>query len=524
MPRERSSPNSLLEPDRSLFEKSLEEFADQVDPSQRPETGPWEEWVPRVFGWTNFADRHKDIWDWAWEVRYDEPQRPFIGIWPRGGGKSASAHALVCSLGARRSVKYVLYVSASQDQADRHVGEIADMLNNEYLEEHDPLLTERKLNKYGQAVAWRRDRLATASGLTVDALGLDVSARGIKFEDRRPDLIIIDDIDKGDDTIVTTESKEQKLTRKILQTGTANTKVIGLQNLILADGIFARIAKGDADYLLNAEVSGPIPAIEGLEYEQRSTEDGYKYVITGGNPTWGGQDVEDCERLINRVGPSQFKIECQHDVKVQQDGMFDHLTYLRCDPEDVPWGELERIVGWLDPAVTNTDKSDCQAMQFDALGPDPNGGERTVIYRLYSYEQQGSPRDLMQRALKKAVEYGADKVGVETDQGGDTWQDTFERAWQELVEDPNVEIDEWTPCPAYDEDKAGRGYGSKRSRGQQMVSAYERGDVIHVRGTHQVLEDALNRFDPPNGKPLDLVDAAFWAWNDLSSQVHFTFI
>jgi hypothetical protein len=163
-------------------------------------------------------------------------------------------------------------------------------------------------------------------------------------------------------------------------------------------------------------------------------------------------------------------------------------------------------------------------MQFGGVGPDYENPSSTAIYMLYSYEQQGSPRGLLQRALLKAVELGADKVGIETDQGGDTWQDTFERAWQELVEDDSVEqVDQWTPKPAYAEDKAGRGYGSKRSRGQQMLTGYERADIVHVRGTHQVFEDALNRYDPPKGQPLDLVDAGFWTWNDLSERVTFTF-
>lgn len=521
---EGSSTSDLLDRDESLFERSLKEFAENVSPERRADTGPWTEFVPKAFGWSNFAQRHSDLWSWAWEIEYEKPQRPFIGVWPRGGGKSASVHAMIPSLGARGVIRYVLYVSATQEQADKHVGEIANMLDNEYLDEHYPKLTQRKVNKYGQAVAWRRDRLATASGLTVDGLGLDVGARGIKFEDRRPDLIIFDDIDQEDDTVVTTDNKEDKLTRKILQTGTAKTKVLGLQNLIIPHGIFARITSGEADYLVNAEISGPEPAIEGLEYEQVSTDDGYEYKITGGTPTWDGQDVEDCEVLMNRVGPSKFKIECQHEVEVQRSGMFDHIDYRHCDQGDVPWGQLDRIVGWLDPAVTNTDKSDCQAMQFGAVGPDYEHPSDIAIYMIYSYEQQGSPRGLLQRALLKAVELGADKVGIETDQGGDTWQDTFERAWQELVEDDSVEqVDQWTPKPAYAEDKAGRGYGSKRSRGQQMLAGYERADIIHVRGTHQVLEDALNRYDPPKGRPLDLVDAGFWTWNDLSDRVNFTF-
>jgi len=199
------APSDLISPEKSLFEQAIEEMGEKMSVQDHADTGPWREWVPQVFGWTTFAERHVDMWDWAWEIEYELPQRPFIGIWPRGGGKSAGAEALVCALGARREAKYVLYVSATQDQADAHVGEIMQMLDNDYLEEHDPLLTERALNKYGQAVAWRRDRLSTASGLTVEGLGLDVQARGIKFGDRRPDFIILDDLDSEHDTPICIE-------------------------------------------------------------------------------------------------------------------------------------------------------------------------------------------------------------------------------------------------------------------------------------------------------------------------------
>jgi hypothetical protein len=46
-----------------------------------------------------------------------------------------------------------------------------------------------------------------------------------------------------------------------------------------------------------------------------------------------------------------------------------------------------------------------------------------------------------------------------------------------------------------------------------MLSAYERGQFVHVIGTHETLERALRRF--PKTKPFDLTDASFWSWHDL---------
>lgn len=46
-----------------------------------------------------------------------------------------------------------------------------------------------------------------------------------------------------------------------------------------------------------------------------------------------------------------------------------------------------------------------------------------------------------------------------------------------------------------------------------MLADYERARIVHVRGTHHVLERALKRF--PVVKPYDLVDSQFWAWDDV---------
>jgi len=67
--------------------------------------------------------------------------------------------------------------------------------------------------------------------------------------------------------------------------------------------------------------------------------------------------------------------------------------------------------------------------------------------------------------------------------------------------------------PPFRAAKAGAGHGSKVHRSSQMLADYERGQIVHVIGTHDALERSLRRF--PKSKPLDLADAAYWAWYDL---------
>jgi len=73
-------------------------------------------------------------------------------------------------------------------------------LESDNVEQWDESLSSRKLGKYGHSKGWRRERLRTASGLTIDALGLDTGTRGAKIENQRPDFIIFDDVDEKFDT------------------------------------------------------------------------------------------------------------------------------------------------------------------------------------------------------------------------------------------------------------------------------------------------------------------------------------
>ena len=440
---------------------------------------------------------------------------PFVGIWPRGGGKSTGVEAAVVMIGHRRVRKYIWYIRETQDQADKSVENIAAMLESAQVAEYDPLLADRAVGKYGKPRAWRRNRLRTASGLTVDAMGLDTARRGAKVEEARPDVMIIDDIDGLHDTPATTKKKEAILTQSILPAEAPDLAVMVVQNLITEDGIVARLASRDeekgADYLIDRIISGPHPAIEGLTYEQKKG----KFFITGGTPVWEGQNLEIAQSQINTWGLRAFLSEAQHEVDTRG-GMYDHIEFQHCTRNELP--DLVKTTVWVDPAVTSTDKSDSMGIQADGID------EEGIIYRLFSWEAITSPEDAIRRAVLKAIELESLTVGVETDQGGDTWESVYARVIEKIqgeIEERQKDIDEDEReviiMPIFRQAKAGAGHGNKVHRGQQMIVDYENGMIVHVTGTHGLLEKSLGRF--PN-KPLDLADAAYWSWADLRDRVN----
>jgi len=296
------------------------DLLEALGPNQLPPPGDWRTWLPTLFPDTirDLAPHHEAIWQWVWAIRPDARPAPLVAILARGGAKSTSAELAAVAVGARSIRNYGLYVCGTQEQADDHVANVAALLESPALADYYPSLTERAVGKFGNIKGWRRNRLRTASGFTLDALGLDTAARGIKVDDDRPGFIVIDDIDGENDTPLTTEKRIRALTKKVLPAGAQNLAVLAVQNLVHPDSVFAQLVDGRADFLADRQMIGPIPAIRDLTYEARNG----RWVLTGGTPTWAGQNLARCQEMVNDFGLEAFLSECQHEVDVLAGGLF----------------------------------------------------------------------------------------------------------------------------------------------------------------------------------------------------------
>jgi len=447
----------------------------------------------------DFAPYHHDFWRWADQIIKGQAVPAFIGILPRGGGKSTNAEVACVELGGVNARSYAWYVRETQDQADKSVGNVNEILEGKSVARYYPQMSERSVGKYGKAKAWRRNRLMTASGFVLDGMGLDKAVRGVKDLEQRPDPIIFDDVDGRHDSLSTTQKKIEIMTESIIPAGSRDVAVIFMQNLLIADGVMSQLVDGRAQFLLNRILCGPYKAINDLAYRKRKdTGPGEPvYEITGGSPTWEGFDIPVAEKMMDDIGPTAFLREAQHEVE-RTGGMYDHVDFHHIREEALP--PLVKTYVLVDPAITSTDKSDNQAVVVGSLGVDDQ------IYVHYGWEGITSPQKAIKNAIIRAVHFKATKLYIETDQGGDTWKSVYREAWKELVRDGVVPIG---MIPKMEQVKAGAGHGSKVHRGNQMLVDYELGRVTHVLGTHAQIEKALLRFPT---KPLDLADALYWCW------------
>ena len=277
------------------------------------------------------GERHLRLWEWFESLTPGIKPDARVEIWPRGGAKSSTAELGVAYVGSKLSRRYCLYVSETQDQADKHVAAIASAMEREGV--------ERSLNKYGNSRGWRRNQLRCANGFNVEALGLDTAARGIKLDEFRPGLIIFDDIDNQNDSPKVTEKKERSIKTSVIPAGSTDCAVLFIQNMIMEDGIVAKLYDGRADFLLKRDVPPFEPAAVGLEIERMEDPDRKGrmiYAVKSGMPTWEGQNLKTIEAQINEWGLDAFLRESQHEVHGADGVFFDISALRRTDPEARP--------------------------------------------------------------------------------------------------------------------------------------------------------------------------------------------
>jgi hypothetical protein len=455
-----------------------------------------------------FSPAHVELWEWADAIAKDSSPRPFVAIWARGRGKSTNAEAIAADLGARGCRAYCMYVSGTQDQADKHVMTIRNMLEADSLARYFPAVGRPRVGKNGSQT-WRREMLITANGYAVEAVGLDKAVRGQKIDWARPDLIIFDDVDEKHDTAAATNKKQETITTSILPAGADNCAVLFVQNVIHLDSIAHRLSRrpgqeGAADYLAGRVVSGPFPAVEGLKYEYAPEDehDAHPWKVTAGRSLWEGFGLEVCQAEINREGPTAFELESQHRVDVDSpNALLSAADFDRTRVAATP--DLTRVGVAVDPPGGATE---CGIVA---------GGKARIgkEWHGYTLEDATAPAGVKPEVWALAVlqcyyRHKADVIFVERNYGGDMAAATIRQAkWLDadgriIVDGAKVHIVEVV---------ASRG---KAVRAEPVAVVFQQGRGHHV-GALPGLELEWRRYQPGDKDSPNRLDAEVWLYTGL---------
>lgn len=166
------------------------------------------------------------------------------------------------------------------------------------------------------------------------------------------------------------------------------------------------------------------------------------------------------------------------------------LAWLR-DSQDV---RLERITVACDPATTSNQSSDHSGITVQGI--DREG----IAYVLADETIRGTPDEVSKVVVKAFTDWGAARVVLEKNAGGE-WLESTLRKHHERLPISFVAATSTT--------------GGKRSRAEPVSAEYERGKVRHV-GTHAHLESQMCEFGSPHfrGSP-DRMDAVVWGVTEL---------
>jgi hypothetical protein len=479
-----------------------------------------------------FAPHHLEYWSWLWSIEPGVRPDPFVGVWGRGEAKSTSAEMGCVALGCRGRRRYGLYVSGTQKQADDHVATVGGMLESGPLGRFYPAMGARLVGLYGSSKGWRRNRLRTAAGFTIDAIGMDTAARGAKLDEQRPDFIVIDDVDAHDDSPAVIATKIDLLTKALLPAGSPDCAVLAIQNKVHSHGIFARLVDGRADFLARRRVSGPIPAVRDLVTKHEAVVDEHgvtkgRDVVVSGEPTWPAQPLTRIQEKIDDWGLRAFLAEAQHETDAREGELWtrNQLATLRRPADDAH--SLARVAVGVDPSGGSGPANDAQGIVV--AGRDLHGQG----WVLEDATVRLPPRGWGDRAVQAYVDWDADEFVAEVNYGGDMVVEVITGACERAFGPVRSSKVEHTPngrrVTLHFDDRqpveirlvtASRG---KRVRAEPIAALYGRPDEeatwstarVHHAGEFPELEDEMTgwRADAPWSP--NRMDALVWALTDL---------
>lgn len=450
---------------------------------------------------------HRQVYRWAAQlVDQTSTPEPLIVAAHRGGAKSTLLEIVVAWAVANGHRRYPLYVSGTQELGNQHVDAIAAVLTNPRVLEVHPWLHDladqsviHRDKQPGRVRArqWRQSRLA-GPGWQIDSVGLDVSVRGRRDGEQRPDLIVLDDLDERDDSQTVVARKFQRVSSSILPAGElAGCGVVWVQNIPNPDGLLARRLAGDEPFRLlgDATVVGPIKAVDGLVTTVDDATGLRK--VTGGVPTWPeGLGATEVESWISRVTWPVFLAEFQHEHPGKDGALLTPADLVHHDP--YLWGDPERIVVAVDPAVKLRP------------GSDETGIVVVGLWLVDSRRRVAVLEDLSGRlpvsrwpglVAETAARVGADMIVVEDNQGGDAWSVLLRKA----------AVESGVTLPRVRQVTARE---AKAARAHPVAEAHSAGDVVFASRLDR-LEGEWTRWVPGVGESPNRLDAEVWGVREL---------
>jgi predicted phage terminase large subunit-like protein len=418
------------------------------------------------------SEFHWDLAEYGktWINKATEPKTgrdAFIA--PRECGKSTWIFLILPMWAAAHGhIKFVAAFSDAASQAETHLMTFKNELDtNEYLKADYPeLCTPKIVAGTGRSLANNSWRIVQSNDFIFDANGIDTNSLGKKVFGQRPDLIILDDIEKGEKNYSEYQAGRQMNTvfddiapmniyARMILIGTTT-----MPNSMMDQ--FRKYSQGERE-----------PALQWIS-DQNVDVHYYPAIMT---------NEDGSERS---VWPEKWPLEWLQSQRHLRDFAKNYMnrpvnsdgSFWVSEDLIIEEGDYGNTIISIDPAVTKNKISDYTGVAVLSRGEDDN------IYVRDAFQLKVSPSELAERIASLVDIYNPGIIYVETNQGGDLWKDVFK--------DIPVKY------------RSVRQSVSKQIRAGKALNFYQQGKVRHT-AHFAVLEEQMYSF--PKVSHDDVLDA-----------------
>jgi len=424
-------------------------------------------------GELTLSEFHWDLAEYGktWINKATEPKQgrdAFIA--PRECGKSTWIFLILPMWAAAHGhIKFVAAFSDAASQAETHLMTFKNELEtNEYLKADYPELCAPKLvNSTGRSLASNSWRIVQSNDFIFDANGIDTNSLGKKVFGQRPDLIILDDIKKGEKNYSEYQAGRQMNT---------------VFDDIAPMNIYARMIIVGTTTMPNSMMD------QFRKHSQGERGPELKWITDQNVGVHYYPAIMTAEDASERsVWPEKWSLEWLQSQRHLRDFAKNYMNHpVNADGnfwmyEDViidDIGEYGNTIISIDPAVTKNKVSDYTGIAVLSRGDDDN------VYVRDAFQLKVSPSELSERVAALVDIYNPGVIYVETNQGGDLWQDVFK----------NIPV----------KYRSIRQHVSKQVRAGKALNFYQQGKVRHT-SHFPVLEEQMYSF--PKVSHDDVLDA-----------------
>lgn len=404
------------------------------------------------------------------------PNTRAVFEWARGHAKSTHMGVFVplwLKIQKERQFHTLVLVSKSEDSADRLLADLQAELE----------FNQRYINDFGEQMKkgnWAEGEFTTLDGYYFTSIGRGQSPRGLKNKSRRPDYIIIDDID--DDEMVRNEQRVSKATKWVLsalfgamEAGRGRFIMVG--NRIAKNSVLSKIIERPGVYHTKVNI-----------------------LDRDGKPTWKeNYTTAEVAEMRQMMGERYFQTEYMNNPTTEgsvfraKDIRYGKMLQLK---------EYRQLICYTDPSFKNSATADYKATML--VGKTPDGH----FHLIKAYADQTSVSQMIAWHYD-VMDYVDGKVPVlyfmESNFMQDLMLDEFKKVGNAVGHHVPIRGD-------------ARKKGDKFARIEAMQPLFERGLVVFNEKEKnspgmQVLEDQLLMFEKggrAHDDAPDALESAIW--------------